>query len=110
MRIWDIPAGRLCDRHLLGEHVELHAIWTVLTQGRKGYSRHPETLRWKGKLKALYEVHEVIAGEMKKRGFEHKSPLDAKLAVGEGVQNEHVNPSEQQAEILRGRKCGCRIP
>jgi hypothetical protein len=47
MRIWDIPPRALCRQHLLGEHRELHAVWAVLTQGKSGYSRHPETLRWK---------------------------------------------------------------
>ena len=57
MRIWDIPANKLCTKHLLGEHSELHGLWNILTQNKSGYSRHPETLRWKGKL-ALYLRHE----------------------------------------------------
>ncbi len=32
MRIWDIPPKLLCRNHLLGEHRELHAIWSILTQ------------------------------------------------------------------------------
>jgi hypothetical protein len=43
MRIWDISPKRLCRNHLLGEHRELHAVWSVLTKGKKGYARHPET-------------------------------------------------------------------
>ncbi len=43
MRIWDIPASKLCTKHLLGEHRELHTIWNILTQNKSGYSRHPET-------------------------------------------------------------------
>ena len=69
MRIWDIPPDKLCRNHLLGEHSELHAIWSILTKDKKGFARHPETLRWKGKLKALYIKHEIIVQEMKKRGF-----------------------------------------
>lgn len=45
MRIWDISPGKLCKNHLLGEHRELHAIWTVITENKKGYSKHPETIR-----------------------------------------------------------------
>jgi hypothetical protein len=63
MRIWDLPSKRLCRNHLLGEHRELHAIWSVLVNGKKGYSRHPETLRWKGKLKALFGRHEALVME-----------------------------------------------
>ncbi|NOT23776.1 MAG: pyrimidine dimer DNA glycosylase, partial [Nitrospiraceae bacterium] len=57
MRIWDISPKKLCRNHLLEEPRELHAIWSVLVNGKKGYSRHPETLRWKGKLKALFGRH-----------------------------------------------------
>ena len=42
MRIWDVPPECLCRQHLLGEHRELHAIWTILTTGKTGYTRHPE--------------------------------------------------------------------
>ena len=60
MRIWDIAPKKLCRNHLLGEHRELHAIWSVIVNGKKGYARHPETLRWMGKLKALYGRHEAL--------------------------------------------------
>lgn len=30
MRIWDIHPSLLCRKHLLGEHRELHAIWSIL--------------------------------------------------------------------------------
>ena len=48
MRIWDVSPKKLCRHHLLGEHRELHAIWSVLVNGKMGYARHPETLRWRG--------------------------------------------------------------
>lgn len=34
MRVWDIPPNELCNRHLVGEHAEIHAVWSVIT-GRK---------------------------------------------------------------------------
>ena len=36
MRIWDLKPEILCDKHLLGEHRELHAIWSVLTLNKTG--------------------------------------------------------------------------
>jgi hypothetical protein len=45
MRVWDIEAELLCNSHLLGEHREIHAIWAILIENKKGYSHHPETLR-----------------------------------------------------------------
>ena len=90
MRIWDISPNKLCRQHLLGEHRELHAIWVVLTQNKDGYSRHPETLRWKGKLRALYIRHDLLVDEIKSRGYNHNSNLEKNLATGLKIQNELV--------------------
>ena len=109
MRIWDIPPDKLCRNHLLGEHNELHAIWSILTQGKKGYSNHPETKRWKGKLKALFRVHEEIVHEMLARCYNHKSPLDKALAKGSSVQTSFVDPVDAQVEILRQKGCDCYV-
>lgn len=109
MRIWDIPPNKLCRKHLLGEHRELHAIWTILTEGKKGYSRHPETIRWKGKLKAIYLRHEYLVHEMKHRGYMHKSPLDKRKATGNSIQNTFVDSPSRQIQILKQKGCNCKI-
>jgi hypothetical protein len=109
MRIWDIPPDKLCRQHLLGEHNELHAIWNILTQGKAGYANHPETKRWKGKLRALFYVHEAIVQEMIIRGYQHKSPLDKKLAKGKRVQNDFVDLMERQIEIIKQKGCCCDV-
>ena len=111
MRIWDIPDRLLCDRHLTGEHVELHTIWNALTQDKKGWRNHPETKRWEGKLRALYLRHEEIIKEFNRRGWHHESPLDEKLATGSDVQDKFVNSISEQLEILKkksddGSCCG----
>ena len=108
MRIWDIEPRRLCRNHLLGEHRELHCIWVVLTQGKKGYSRHPETLRWRGRLKALFLRHTAQVTEMERRGYRHKSPLDERLATGSTVQNIFIDPPPRQLKLLAAKKCECR--
>jgi len=109
MRIWDIPPEKLCREHLLGEHSELHGIWSILTQGKKGYANHPEVKRWRGKLKALYRKHEDIVAEMLARGYQHNSPLDPELATGAEVQDPFVDSPEEQACILRDKGCNCRV-
>ncbi|MEF8879842.1 MAG: pyrimidine dimer DNA glycosylase/endonuclease V [Candidatus Thermoplasmatota archaeon] len=109
MRIWDIPAEKLCDKHLLGEHRELHAIWNIITENKKGYSNHPETLRWRGKLKALYNRHKQQVKEMKERGYKHKSSLNVKKAVGKEKQNCYIDSIEKQEQILKDKKCKCKI-
>lgn len=75
----------------------------------KGYSRHPETLRWQGKLKALYVRHEKLCVEMQMRGFRHNSPLDPELAVGWHLQDEFVDPVAEQQDILRKKGCECKV-
>jgi hypothetical protein len=109
MRIWDIPPSKLCTKHLLGEHRELHAIWNILTQNKSGYSKHPETLRWKGKLAALYLRHEELAKEMLRRKYNHKTELDRKYATGNLSQNQFVNTYDEQLNILKNKGCKCKI-
>ena len=75
MRIWDLDPGFLNDKSLLGEHRELHGIASILINNKKGYSRHPETLRWRGCLGALAVRHQLLVAEMELRGFNHRSPL-----------------------------------
>ena len=103
MRIWDIPPNKLCTKHLLGEHRELHAIWNILTQNKSGYSKHPETLRWKGKLAALYLRHEELVKEMLSRKFNHRTELDRKYATGNLSQNQFVNTYDEQINILKNK-------
>ncbi len=109
MRIWDLEPERLCRQHLLGEHRELHGLWAILTQGKRGYARHPETRRWQGKLKALYLRHEQLVAEMGRRGYRHNTPLPATLATGLARQDEYKDTPAEQADILRRKGCGCRV-
>lgn len=109
MRVWDVPPKILCRNHLLGEHRELHAIWTILTQGKTGYSHHPETLRWIGKLRALYLRHDLLVVEMIRRGYNHHSMLDKNLASGSKTQTDYVDSYENQIKILRHKHCSCKV-
>ena len=109
MRIWDLEPDLLCRNHLLGEHRELHAIWSILTNGKSGYARHPETLRWEGKLKALYLRHEALVTEMTNRKHNHANPLDEGLASGHSEQKEYVDSLSEQLNILRKKDCDCRV-
>ena len=109
MRIWDIAPERLCRQHLLGEHRELHAMWTVITEHKKGYSNHPETKRWIGKLHALYVRHSALVKEMTKRGYAHHSDLDKHLATGSAKQTEMIHTIAQQEALLRSKHCNCQV-
>jgi hypothetical protein len=75
MRIWDISPGYLNRQSLLGEHRELHGIVSIIRDNKKGYSKHPETLRWVGYGWALKQRHKLLATEMNLRGYVDRSPV-----------------------------------
>ncbi|HLE01655.1 MAG TPA: pyrimidine dimer DNA glycosylase/endonuclease V [Bdellovibrionota bacterium] len=77
MRIWDIHPGYLDSQSLLGEHGEIHGLISVLRNHKKGYSNHPETLRWKGHIKAACLRHDQLAAEMRFRAYNHQTPVTA---------------------------------
>lgn len=111
MRIWDIDPKHLCRKHLLGEHRELHGLWNILTkhEGVGGYARHPETLRWVGKLTALKNRHDQLVSEMTERGYHHHSPLDGALANDEEKQSVFINTIDEQIELLQNKPCECLL-
>lgn len=75
MRIWDINPGYLNRQSLLGEHRELHGIVSIIRNNKKGYSKHPETLRWVGYGWALKQRHKLLVAEMNLRGYVDRSPV-----------------------------------
>jgi uncharacterized protein YbgA (DUF1722 family) len=78
VRIWDVNPGYLNRQSLLGEHRELHAIVSIIRNNKKGYSRHPETLRWQGFGWALNQRHKLLAAEMNLRGYTDRTPVKLK--------------------------------
>ena len=111
MRVWDIHPKHLCRKHLLAEHRELHGLWNILTKhkGKGGYSKHPETLRWVGKQKALYNRHEALVKEFVRRSYQHHTPLDKRFAIGSGSQSSFIDTIREQKAILKQKPCECLI-
>ncbi len=109
MRVWDVSPKTLCRKNLIGVHRELHAIYSILSQNKKGYRKHPETIRWEGKLAALYARHEKLVVEMGRRGYVHASPLDKKYARGKKMQDAFVNTRREQMKILGEKPCDCPL-
>ena len=109
MRVWDIDPKFLCRKHLLAEHREPHGLWNILTKhkGKGGYSRHPETLRWVGKNRALYKRHELLVKEFIKRGYKHNTPLDKKFLSGKTKQDVFINTPSEQKKLLKNKPCEC---
>jgi hypothetical protein len=76
VRVWDLPAGYLNRQSLLGEHRELHAIYSILTQKKSGYANHPETLRWVRTLSGLAARHRQLAANVA-RTPQHLQPISS---------------------------------
>lgn len=74
MRMWMIPPQLLCNKHLLGEHGELHKFRHGFVKGHSITGRifpivqiEPESMKIR---------HDELALEMIARGMNHKSPYE----------------------------------
>lgn len=74
MRNWNIDPKLMCNKHLVGEHGEIHKSVANLRYTKKWTL----SLTAKGFLEPqnFLDRHNKIAKEMIKRGMNHKSPLD----------------------------------
>jgi len=102
VRIWDVNPGYLNRNSLLGEHRELHAIVSIIRHKKKGYSRHPETLRWVGFGWALSQRHRLLVEEMNLRGYQDHSPVMLKTQQQKWPQV-FVDQPTHQFKILTGK-------
>lgn len=105
MRVWDLSPGYLNRGSLLGEHRELHGLHSILVNGKKGYSSHPETLRWAGALGGLVERHNQLVAEMALRGYVDRTPL-AQPETDPSWPAVFVDDPGDQIEILRAKYVG----
>ena len=84
VRIWCLPVSFLDRQRLLGEHGELHVIWSVLLKKRRGikagFQNHPQTLRFDGEIMGmLIDRYEQQRDEFIKRVYNHGSPLESRV-------------------------------
>lgn len=72
MRMWMVPVIGMCDKHLLGEHVEHHMLVGSINKGKSinGFIRNNLI-----EPSSIHKRHGEIAKEMIARGMNHKSPL-----------------------------------
>ena len=105
MRVWDLPAGYLNRQSLLGEHRELHGIYSILTQKKSGYANHPETLRWVRTLSGLAARHRQLAAEMAFRGYVDRTPLRVAMSRARWPAIFVTEPADQIA-VLRTKYVG----
>lgn len=92
--------GYLNRQSLLGEHRELHGIVSIIVNKKKGYSRHPETMRWKGCGWALKMRHRQLACEMALRGYTDRSPVNTDTGRGRWPEN-YIDEPDRQFILLK---------
>ena len=105
MRIWDIHPGYLNRQSLLGEHRELHGIVSIFINNKKGYSKHPETLRWFGHGWALRPRHRLLAAEMSLRGYVDRSPVGLR-SNNELWPGAYIDAPQVQFDLLKQKYIG----
>ena len=71
MRMWNVNPKVMCRKHLLGEHVEMHMFLGTIKKKSsiKGYIDTGLV-----EVHNIIKRHDIIANEMKKRGYKHQSP------------------------------------
>jgi Pyrimidine dimer DNA glycosylase/Protein of unknown function (DUF1722) len=102
MRVWDVAPGYLNRGSLLGEHREIHGIAAILAHGMRGYSRHPETLRWQRCEHGLLQRHLLLVAEMRLRGYRHQSPMALRVTARRWPSAFVTEPADQFS-LLRSK-------
>lgn len=79
--MWMVPPEKMCRQHLLGEHVELHMFVGAINKGKRLNHFAENNYLDSRKIKSR---HSAIVKEMKRRGYNHQSPLEYqdKLKIG----------------------------
>lgn len=72
MRMWAVSPQVMCRKHLLGEHVEMHMFAGAIAKGKSIAGFIENGLVDTAKIAMR---HDALAAEMKRRGYQHKSPL-----------------------------------
>lgn len=102
MRMWNINPAILCNKHLCGEHVEMHMFLGCLRKGKsiQGYID-------KGLVEIDYIIprHNKLANEMIRRKMNHHSPLENIEFIYQGP-NGKVDILESALDLFsRCKKC-----
>lgn len=100
MRMWNVNPRKMCNQHLLGEHVETHMFVGTINKNKsiQGYVNNNLV-----EIHNLKNRHEALAREMKNRGMNHKSILPKYKIKTIGK----VNPRKNLVELSRRCK-NCR--
>jgi len=72
MRMWNVDIRKMCNQHLLGEHVEMHMCAGSLARGKSVQGFIDKGLM---EIHNIKKRHDILSKEMLKRGMNHKSKI-----------------------------------
>jgi len=75
---------------------------SIVVNGKNGYAKHPETIRWIGYGWALKIRHKQLACEMALRGYTDKSPVTTRSNKGQWPEI-YIDFPEQQFRLLNNK-------
>lgn len=81
MRMWKVRPVLLCRQHLLGEHREMHTLVGSIKHGR---SIQGHIDRGQVETSLIKRRHDELAAEMRRRDYNHASPLRQPRVKSEG--------------------------
>ena len=95
MRMWMVDPKKLCRKHLLGEHLELHMIVGSIKRGKSltGFLNGGLV-----DITSIMARHSALVKEMKVRGYNHKSELYYDDVLG---LNGCIDIQENAKELVR---------
>jgi len=105
MRQWHVDPKLLCHKHLLGEHVEHHMFAGSILKGKSLTGYIDDGLV---EVHTLIERHAELVREMRRRDYNHSSPLPPGLAeklytAGAVDELENLNELRRRCPLCRAR-------
>jgi len=102
MRMWMVNPQLMCNKHLLGEHGELHKFLHNWVKHHKIDGRISgnamEPLAYKSR-------HDILSGEMLQRGMNHRSPLEQPDFSYLPVEQQNYRVDKEQSLLLLHTRC-----
>ena len=97
-----VDPTKMCRKHLLGEHVELHMLVGTLKRGKSidGFLENrlvePQN---------IIKRHKQLVKEMKRRGYNHQSPISGFRTgiIGKVSKNKSLRELHKRCELCRIR-------
>jgi hypothetical protein len=101
MRMWMVDPRRMCRKHLLGEHVELHMLAASISLGRSIAGFLEKKLV---EPQSIGRRHAALRAEMLRRGYQHQSPLRQPATLLRGAVRRPRSAQELSDRCLECRK------